>query len=93
MYVEGYRRDGSTYVPEYIEEISAEKCLGCGRCFKVCSHDVYDLIERQDLDLDDDDDDIGGKVMSIKASGNCIGCKACGKVCTRKCLTFAPLAA
>lgn len=92
-YIEGYRKDGSSYIPEFIESLNFGTCLGCGRCFKVCSHNVFNLIERADLELDDDDDDIGGMVMEIKNFGNCIGCKSCGKVCTRKCLEFLPLAA
>ncbi|MGO8657456.1 ferredoxin, partial [Rhizobium ruizarguesonis] len=29
-------RDGSRWLPEYLSQIGAS-CIGCGRCFKVCS--------------------------------------------------------
>ncbi|MCG8339022.1 MAG: ferredoxin III, nif-specific [Proteobacteria bacterium] len=90
MYLQGLRRDGSSYTPEFVESIDFAKCLGCGRCYKVCSHEVYTLVEKESLDLDDDDDD-GAMVMAIAESGNCIGCTACGKVCSRKCHVFKPL--
>jgi Nif-specific ferredoxin III len=94
MYLQGKRRDGSFYTPEFIESVDVEKCLGCGRCFKVCSHDVYNLVERDELDLEDDDyEEEGAMVMVVANPGNCIGCTACGKVCSRKCHVFKPLAA
>lgn len=94
MYIEGIRKDGTSYIPEYIESVNVENCLGCGRCFKVCAHDVYDLVDRDDLDLEDDDyEDEGAMVMIVANPGNCIGCTACGRVCSRKCHTFKPLAA
>ena len=27
-------------------DIDLSKCIGCGRCFKVCPRDVFDLVER-----------------------------------------------
>ena len=94
MYVQGFRKDGSLYTPEYIESIKIDNCLGCGRCYKVCSHNVYNLIDRDDLDLEDDDyGDEGAMVMIVENPGNCIGCTACGKVCSRNCHVFKPMAA
>lgn len=93
MYVQGVRKDKTLYIPEYVESVSVEKCLGCGRCYKVCSHGVYDLVDRGDLDLDDDDyEEEGAMVMVLANPGNCVGCKACGKVCSRKCHVFEPMA-
>lgn len=94
MFVQGIRRDGTTYTPEYIDTVNIENCLGCGRCYKVCAHEVYDLVDRADLDLEDDDyEDEGAMVMVASNPGNCIGCMACGRVCSRKCHLFKPLAA
>lgn len=90
----GYRKDGSTYIPQYITAVNHEDCIGCGRCYKVCAADVFDLKERSDLGLEDDDyEDEGAMVMTIKSDGNCVGCMACSRVCTKGCHSFKPLAA
>jgi Nif-specific ferredoxin III len=94
MYIQALRKNGTPYTPEYIETIKIENCLGCGRCFKVCSHDVYRLVDRADLELEDDEyGEEGAMVMTVANPGNCIGCTACGKVCTRSCHVFKPMAA
>ncbi|MGO9769566.1 MAG: 4Fe-4S binding protein, partial [Roseiarcus sp.] len=36
-------RDGSVWTPAYLASIDAAKCIGCGRCFKVCSREVMHL--------------------------------------------------
>ena len=87
-------KGAATYVPEFIEELDAEKCLGCGRCYKVCGRTVFTLIDREDLDLEDDDyEDEGAMVMTIQDGDDCIGCSACHRVCPRSCHSFAPKAA
>jgi ferredoxin len=42
MVVSFVSRDGSRWFPEYLSRIDAS-CIGCGRCFKVCSRDVMHL--------------------------------------------------
>ncbi|WP_051321604.1 ferredoxin III, nif-specific [Chrysiogenes arsenatis] len=79
------RRDGSRWKPEFIESIDQTKCLGCGRCYKACAHNVLTLIELED----EDDDDMNRSVMTIASSGQCIGCKACSKSCPKNCITHA----
>ncbi|MDK9722509.1 MAG: ferredoxin III, nif-specific [Rhodospirillales bacterium] len=84
-------RGGQPWEPEYIEAVSHEKCIGCGRCFKVCGMDVLSIMgvsEDGDLvaiaeDDEDDDGEIDRKVMTVKYPENCIGCRACAKVCTK----------
>ncbi|NOZ69712.1 MAG: ferredoxin III, nif-specific [Deferribacteres bacterium] len=79
-----YTRAGEPWTPRFIESIDAEKCIGCGRCYKVCGRDVLELIEKPFEGEDEFGDDMGNKVMSVANPGNCIGCEACAKVCTRK---------
>ena len=63
---------------------------------------MFELVDRDDLDLDEvddgDDDDDGfsddtSMVMSLKNMLDCIGCQACARVCPKKCLSHEPLAA
>lgn len=85
--ITGRTRRGDEWVPEYVVALDQSKCIGCGRCYKVCPRDVFELIEREASD-DDDDDEI--KVMTLKDELDCIGCKACAHVCPRDCHTHTP---
>ena len=88
-------RDGSSWEPEYLTEIDGGRCIGCGRCFKVCSRDVMHLrgvdedgkLVPCSMDEDDDDEEFLRKVMVVDAAGNCIGCGACARVCPKGCQT------
>lgn len=85
-------RDGSSWEPEYLLAIDPEKCIGCGRCYKVCGRQVMTLKGLNEdgdyVDLDDEDDDeIEKKVMVLAAAGACIGCGACARVCPTNCQT------
>lgn len=85
-------RDGRPWEPAFLLAINPEKCIGCGRCFKVCGRQVMTLrgiTEEGDLvSLDDDEDDeIEKKVMVMDDSGACIGCGACARVCPTNCQT------
>ncbi|MBF0267593.1 MAG: ferredoxin III, nif-specific [Alphaproteobacteria bacterium] len=84
-------RGGQPWEPLYVEAVNHEKCIGCGRCYKVCGMDVLSIMgvtEDGELvavaeDDDDDDGEIDRKVMTVKYPENCIGCRACSKVCTK----------
>jgi len=88
---------GETWTPRFVQKIDEDKCIGCGRCFKVCPRGVLELVglnadgERIHVDLDDDDDDeeYEKKVMTIAHKALCIGCTACAKICPKKCYTHA----
>ena len=90
-------RDGSAWTPEYLVSIDDKTCIGCGRCFKVCSRDVmalYGVDEDGEIlgkVTGDDDDDFDGelnrKIMVVDNSGACIGCAACYRVCPKNCQT------
>ena len=88
---------GETWTPSFVASLDDEKCIGCGRCFKVCSRGVLELVgmtedgERitVDVDGDDDDEEYEKKVMTIAHQELCIGCTACSKICPKKCYTHA----
>lgn len=82
-------RDGREWTPQYLEAISVEDCIGCGRCYKACGQAVLAPIERPyDPDEDDEEDEIGGTVMSVADAGNCIGCHACARACAKRAQRF-----
>jgi Nif-specific ferredoxin III len=89
------RPGGGVWTPQFITAIDAEKCIGCGRCFKTCPHDALQLMAMDEdsatiaIGEEDDDDDNEKKVMSIAHPENCVGCEACGRNCSKRCISFA----
>jgi Nif-specific ferredoxin III len=92
-----FTRDGTAWVPSYLTKIDPAKCIGCGRCYKVCSRDVMHLHGvNEDGDVlgavtEDDEDDFDGelnrKIMLVDNAGACVGCGACSRVCPKDCQT------
>lgn len=88
-------RDGRAWEPEYLVAIDDRKCIGCGRCYKVCGREVMTLKgitdEGEIVNLDDDEDDeVEKKIMVMADTGACIGCGACARVCPTNCQTHVP---
>ena len=87
---------GAVWTPTFVQKLDDTKCIGCGRCFKVCPRGVLELVglnedgEYVHVDEDDDgDDEYEKKVMTIAHQELCIGCTACSKICPKKCYTHA----
>lgn len=90
---------GAHWTPNFVTALDEEKCIGCGRCFKVCPRGVLELVGLSDdgvrigVDPDgDDDEEYEKKVMTIAHQELCIGCTACSRICPKKCYTQAPAA-
>lgn len=99
---------GKLWIPQFVGEINQEKCIGCGRCYKVCGRDVLEMVGLNedgeivklaaanvddDDDYDDDEGEYDKKVMSIANVTNCVGCEACAKICPKQCYTHHAVAA
>ncbi|MDD5033936.1 MAG: ferredoxin III, nif-specific [Methylococcaceae bacterium] len=91
---------GKVWVPQFVGEIDQEKCIGCGRCYKVCGREVLEMVGiNEDGEMvrvsadEDDDDEYDKKVMSIANVDNCVGCEACAKICPKQCYTHQAVAA
>ena len=82
----GRTRGGTEWVPHFVAALNQTRCIGCGRCFKACSRNVFEFVAREQDD-DDDDAEETSKVMSLANPEDCIGCQACGKVCPKACLS------
>ena len=85
----GHTKGGTEWTPEFVTDLDQAKCIGCGRCYKVCPRDVLDLVERELDDDDEDNDDDNMMVMALANAADCIGCGACGRVCPKGCYTYA----
>jgi Nif-specific ferredoxin III len=90
--------DGRTWTPRFVKSIDQEKCIGCGRCFRVCGREVLQLVGIDEdggvmaLELgEDDDEEYEKKVMTVSNQMNCVGCEACAKICPKKCYTHEPM--
>ena len=93
--LQGITRGGAAWTPKFVQTIDQKACIGCGRCYKVCSRGVLEMIGiSEDGDIvDAQDDEAEKKVMTIANGDNCIGCQACSKVCGKNCYTHAEVKA
>ncbi len=72
--------------PEGITMHDPELCIGCGRCIKICAHDVLAPAEV-------DEEESAKMFASVSNPEDCIGCEACGRTCKKEAFSFEPLAA
>ncbi len=89
--ITGLTRGGEVYTPTFVIALDAQSCIGCGRCYKVCPRDVFELVEREADELDEDLDEDAMMFMAIANALDCIGCGACARVCPKNCHTHAPM--
>ncbi|WP_409422487.1 ferredoxin III, nif-specific [Pseudaeromonas sp. ZJS20] len=92
--ITGLTRGGSSWTPQFVTAVDPESCIGCGRCYKVCSRNVFSLVDRADLVEDEDDemDDVM-MVMTVANADDCIGCEACSRVCPKGCHSYSSASA
>jgi len=81
----GLNYGGSEWTPKFVANIDNERCIGCGRCVKVCSQGVLGFGY-----LDEEEED--RMRASIANKDKCIGCRACGMTCVKKAYSFEPKA-
>jgi len=88
--ITGLTKSGSSWTPEFVESLDQENCIGCGRCYNVCTRGVFapEEIEVDEDDEGDYDDDVR-MVMGLADADNCIGCGACAQACAKKCFESA----
>ncbi|MFM2481684.1 ferredoxin III, nif-specific [Celerinatantimonas sp. YJH-8] len=77
--------DGRSWEPQFIRSLNTAECIGCGRCYKVCGRNVFELVEYEGEDDDEWDDDSVRMVMELADAGDCVGCGACERVCPKAC--------
>ncbi len=88
--ITGITRGGREWEPAFVISLDQERCIGCGRCYKVCPRNVFELVEREADEDDDDFSDDTSMVMSLSDPEDCIGCQACSKVCPKDCHSHSP---
>ncbi len=89
--ITGLTKGGRPWQPKFVTAVNPQTCIGCGRCYKVCSRDVFDLREKADVlgdEFDDDEQDDVAMVMTVKDGDDCIGCGACSRVCPKGCHSY-----
>ena len=89
--ITGLTLGGAVWTPAFVVSIDQKKCIGCGRCYKVCPRDVFELVERDEDEMDEDLDEDQMSVMSLKNMLDCIGCGSCARVCPKGCHTHQAL--
>ncbi|MEI6896316.1 MAG: ferredoxin III, nif-specific [Psychromonas sp.] len=84
--ITGLTKSGTSWTPQFVESLDQASCIGCGRCYNVCTRDVFapEEIDVEDDDEGDYDDDVR-LVMALANADNCIGCGACDKACSKGC--------
>ena len=85
-YITGFTRGRKEWTPQFVKAVDENKCIGCGRCMKICAHGVLAPKEV-------DEEESAKMFASVKNPEDCIGCEACGRTCTKKAFSFEPIMA
>jgi len=87
-------RDGTPWEPAYLIAIDGDKCIGCGRCYKVCSRDVMHLMGVDEggqlvacAAEDDDDEEFVRKVMVLDTPATALAAARVTASARRNCQT------
>ena len=82
-HITGLTRGKRAWTPRFVTAIKNDKCIGCGRCMKLCAHGV--LAPRET-----DEEESAKMFATIANPDNCVGCQACGRICTKKAFSHEP---
>jgi Nif-specific ferredoxin III len=85
-YVTGVTRGKKEWTPRFVTSIDSGRCIGCGRCIKICAHAVLAPAEV-------DEEESAKMFARVENPDDCIGCEACGRTCRKGAFSFEPLAA
>jgi len=85
-YITGLTRNKTEWTPKFAKSVDESKCIGCGRCMKICAHGVLGFTEV-------DEEESAKMYARVANPGNCIGCEACGRTCSKKAFSFEPVVA
>jgi Nif-specific ferredoxin III len=85
-YVTGLTRGKKEWTPRFVKRIDPELCIGCGRCIKICAHEVLAPAEV-------DEEESAKMFAAVANPEDCIGCEACGRTCKKGAFDFEPVAA
>jgi Nif-specific ferredoxin III len=84
--ITGLTRGKKEWTPQFVRSIDKELCIGCGRCIKICAHEVLAPAEV-------DEEESAKMYAVVQQADECIGCEACGRTCKKGAFSFEPLAA
>lgn len=82
----GLTRGKREWTPKFVKSIDDERCIGCGRCIKICAHGVLAPKEV-------DEEESAKMFVTVANPDDCIGCEACGRTCKKDSFTFETIVA
>jgi Nif-specific ferredoxin III len=82
----GLTRGRREWTPKFVKSIDDERCIGCGRCIKICAHGVLAPKEV-------DEEESAKMFVTVANPDDCIGCEACGRTCKKDSFTFEAIVA